>query len=116
MLDTNQIDILNIVENWLNDFNQIIEKYKILNENNSDLNLSSVFHEDSHWRDLVSFTFDIITFSKIKNIEKEFLKCVLNQNVSKFSIDPNRTKPKKVKRGGKITIEAILSYLSFKSL
>ena len=110
MLDTNQIDISNILENWLNDFNQIIEESKIINKNNYDLNLSNVFHEESHWRDLVSFTWDIITFSKIKNIEKNFLKCVLSQNVSKFSIDPNRTKPKKVKRGGKITIEAILSF------
>ena len=30
--------------------------------------------------------------------------------MSKFSIDNNRTKPRKVKRGGKTTIEAILSF------
>ena len=110
MLDINQIDISNIVENWLIDFNEIIEKSKIKNNRNSNPDLSKSFHQDSHWRDLISFTWDIITYSQIRNIEKEFLKCVLNQNVSKFSIDPSRVKPRKVKRGGKVTIEAILTF------
>ena len=110
MLDINQIDISNIVENWLIDFNEIIEKSKIKNNRNSNPDLSKSFHQDSHWRDLISFTWDIITYSQIRNIEKEFLKCVLNQNVSKFSIDTNRVRPRKVKRGGKVTIEAILTF------
>ncbi len=110
MLDINQIDISNVVENWLEDFNQIIEKSKIKNNESSTPYFSKIFHKDSHWRDLISFTWDIITYSQIKVIEEEFLKCVLNQNVSKFSIDPNRTRPKKVKRGGKTVIEAILSF------
>ena len=110
MLDINQIDISNIVENWLIDFNEIIEKSKIKNNRNSNPDLSKSFHQDSHWRDLISFTWDIITYSQIRNIEKEFLKCILNQNVSKFSIDTNRVRPRKVKRGGKVTIEAILTF------
>ena len=107
MLDINQIDISNIVENWLIEFNEIIQKTK---NKNSTKDFSRLFHKDSHWRDLVAFTWQIITFSDIQNIEKEFLKCISNQNISKFSIDLNRTKPRKVKRGGKTTIEAILTF------
>ena len=50
MLDINQIDISNIVENWLTDFNEIIEKSKINNNRNSNPDLSKSFHQDSHWR------------------------------------------------------------------
>ena len=110
MLDTNQIDILNIVENWLNDFNQIIEKYKILNENNSDLNLSSVFHEDSHWRDILALTWKIQTVSgKSKVIENLYNK-IMDVSAKSFEIDQQRTLPREVIRAGKNVIEVILRF------
>ena len=65
MLDINQIDISNIVENWLIDFNELIQKTK---NKNSTKDFSRVFHKDSHWRDLVAFTWQIITFSDIQNL------------------------------------------------
>ncbi len=110
MLDINQIDITNIVENWLANFNETLEKAKNVNGKNFKIDLSNLFHKESHWRDLISFTWEIITFSEIKNIEKQFLKFFIKQEITKFTIDINRTKPRKVIRGGKTTIEAILSF------
>ena len=65
MLDINQIDITNIVENWLANFNETLEKAKNAKEKNFKIDLSYLFHKESHWRDLISFTCEIITFSEI---------------------------------------------------
>tara|TARA_B100002052_G_scaffold34964_1_gene26975 strand:- start:86 stop:1879 length:1794 start_codon:yes stop_codon:yes gene_type:complete len=110
LLDINQIDISNIVENWLIDFNEIIQNSKSIDDKKITKIFSKAFHKNSHWRDLIALTWEIITYSDIENIQKEFLNSLSKQNVSKFSIDKNRTKPRKVKRGGNTTIEAILSF------
>ena len=55
MLDFNNIDIENIARNWFTDFNDLISS------NQSLEHALNIFHEESHWRDLVSFTGDIIT-------------------------------------------------------
>ena len=63
MLDINQIDISNIVENWLIDFNEIIQNSKSIDDKKITKNFSKAFHKNSHWRDLIALTWEIITYS-----------------------------------------------------
>ena len=59
MLDFNNLDFSNICENWFLNFNDFLKDDKF--------NYDNLFHSESHWRDFVSITGDIITFTGIKN-------------------------------------------------
>ena len=59
MLDFNNLDFSNICENWFLNFNDFLKDDKF--------NYDNLFYSESHWRDFVSITGDIITFTGIKN-------------------------------------------------
>ena len=80
MLDINQIDISNIVENWLIDFNEIIQNSKSIDDKKITKIFFKAFHKNSHWRDLIALTWEIITYSDIENIQKEFLNSLSKKN------------------------------------
>ena len=75
MLDFNNIDIENIARNWFTDFNDLILKNQSLED------ALNIFHEESHWRDLVSLTGDIITFSEIKNFYNDLKRLLYSQPI-----------------------------------
>ena len=102
MLDFNNIDFSNICENWFLNFNDFLNDDKI---NHDDL-----FHSESHWRDFVSITGDIITFTGIKNFSNILQNNISKQNAGNFCIDPSRTPPRQVSRAGEKVIEAIFSF------
>ena len=55
MLDFNNLDFSNICENWFLNFNDFLKDDKF--------NYDNLFYSESHWRDFVSITGDIITFT-----------------------------------------------------
>ena len=65
MLDFNNLDFSNICENWFLNFNDFLKDDKF--------NYDNLFYSESHWRDFVSITGDIITFSGIKNFNLFYL-------------------------------------------
>ena len=86
MLDFNNIDIENIARNWFTDFNDLISS------NQSLEHALNIFHKDSHWRDLVSLTGDIITFSEIKNFYNDLIKFSHISQAKDFKIDQSKPK------------------------
>lgn len=71
---------------------------------------AALFATDSHWRDLVSFTWHLRTFSGRDAIRAALADHAGKMRPSKFRIAEGRTPPRVVKRAGIETIEAIFSF------
>jgi putative flavoprotein involved in K+ transport len=69
-----------------------------------------LFLEDSHWRDLLAFTWHIDTISGGDNIENFLDRTLADVRPHNFAIAEGRTPPDIVKRAGIETIEAIISF------
>jgi thioredoxin reductase len=72
--------------------------------------LRSLFHEDSHWRDVLAFTWQIETVSGGESVVEGLSDGVARAQPSRFAIDPQRTPPRRVIRAGVETIEAIFAF------
>ena len=72
MLHFNNSDILNITKNWFLDFNEFFSERNFNSE--FDNYCLKLFHNKSHWRDLIAITGDIVTYSGIKNFAKILYK------------------------------------------
>src|SRR6185503_20314416 len=72
--------------------------------------LRSLFHADSHWRDVLAFTWQIETVSGGEAVAKGLGDRVARTQPSRFVIDPQRTPPRRVIRAGVETIEAIFAF------
>ena len=79
MLHFNHTDISNITKNWFLDFNEFMSKQNLNNE--PDNYCSKLFHNESHWRDLIAITGDIITYSGVKKFVRILHKEVKNKGV-----------------------------------
>ena len=102
MLDFNNLDFSNICENWFLNFNDFLKDDKF--------NYDNLFYSESHWRDFVSITGDIITFTGIKNFNEILRNNIIKQNARNFCVDTSRTPPREVVRAGEKVIEAIFSF------
>ena len=69
--------------------------------------LQSLFHSDSHWRDVLALTWRITTVSGRDAVGEELRTA---GRPSRVEIDPNRTPPRRVTRAGRETIEAIFRF------
>ncbi len=69
-----------------------------------------LFASDSHWRDLVAFTWHIETVSGRKAIEAQLKRTLPAMQPRKFQIAAGRTPPRVVARAGTRTIEALISF------
>ena len=69
-----------------------------------------MFHDDSYWRDVLAFTWHIVTVNGANAIGKELKACSRRAQPRGFSIDPQRAAPRKVKRAGTEAIEAIFQF------
>ena len=70
--------------------------------------VAGLFHEDSHWRDVLGLTWRIDTVSGGPAIAEALAKT--RSRPSGFSIDPDRTPPREVMRAGTEAIEAIFRF------
>jgi putative flavoprotein involved in K+ transport len=70
----------------------------------------TLFHADSHWRDLLALTWRIGTVNGLEAIVRELKAAVRRAQPSGFQTDPHRTPPRYVMRAGIKAIEAIFRF------
>ena len=88
---------------WLSDFEEAIS--------NSDYtHLELLFETDCHWRDLLAFTWHIMTVSGRDKVLSALQTYVQAANPSRFKVDIDRTPPRHVIRAGVKVIEAIFCF------
>jgi Pyridine nucleotide-disulphide oxidoreductase len=95
--------IATIVDRWLGQFE------RALSESN-DVLLKTLFHPDSHWRDVLALTWHIRTVNGWDAILRELKAHAARAHPTGFRIDPHRTTPRHVTRAGTKAIEAIFRF------
>ena len=91
------------VVSWLRDFEDSVTR------GDTDT-AATMFAADSHWRDLVAFTWHIRTFSGKDAIRKALLERLASAQPRNFQIASGRTPPRVVMRAGVQNIEAIITF------
>jgi cation diffusion facilitator CzcD-associated flavoprotein CzcO len=102
MLDRTD-DIAIAADNWLARFESALAKP------GGGL-LKTLFHPDSHWRDVLALIWDIQTISGADAILRELSARAGSARPAGFAIDPDRTAPRMVKRAGTPAIEAMFKF------
>ena len=90
--------IATIVANWLAQFERALAEP-------DDVLLKTLFHSESHWRDVLALTWHIRTVSGLDVILRELKGHVARANPTGFRIDPDRTAPRLVTRAGTDAID-----------
>jgi hypothetical protein len=72
--------------------------------------LQSLFLSDSHWRDVLAFTWRIETVSSAAKITSELRSDAQRARPANFRTDPERTAPRHVTRAGTRCLEAIFRF------
>jgi putative flavoprotein involved in K+ transport len=72
--------------------------------------LGSLFHPDSHWRDVLALTWRIATVSGPDTVAGELIAHAARARPAGFRTDPDRTAPRQVTRAGTKCIEAIFRF------
>ena len=95
--------IATIVDHWLAQFERALaERDEVL--------LKTLFHPDSHWRDVLALTWQIRTINGRDAILRELETHIGTTHPSGFRTNPHRTAPRHVIRAGTNAIEAIFSF------
>jgi Pyridine nucleotide-disulphide oxidoreductase len=94
---------LTISERWLAQFERALSK-------GDNTLLKTLFHTDSHWRDVLPLTWRIMTVNGRDAILKELRMYSQRVRPYGFKIPPHRTAPRHVTRAGTESIEAIFSF------
>lgn len=88
---------------WLSDFEHALHS-------GDRQSLIPYFAEDSHWRDMLAFTWNISPHEGRQSIVDSLLRNQPKVNARNFQIADGRTAPRRVKRTGVEVIEAIFSF------
>ena len=75
-----------------------------------DALLKTLFHPDSHWRDVLALTWHIRTVNGVEVILRELKAQAGRAHPTGFRTDPHRTAPRNVTRAGTEAIEAIFRF------
>src|SRR3977135_3202739 len=75
-----------------------------------DVLLKTLFHADSHWRDVLALTWHIRTVNGLHAIARELKGYVGRAQPTGFKTAPHRTAPRHVTRAGTKAIEAIFQF------
>jgi putative flavoprotein involved in K+ transport len=102
MLDRTD-DISVAADHWLAQFEEALTK------SDSRL-LKTLFHPDSHWRDVLALSWNIQTVNGADAILKELAHYAPAAGPGKFGVDPDRAAPRNVMRAGTNAIEAIFKF------
>jgi cation diffusion facilitator CzcD-associated flavoprotein CzcO len=95
--------VATIAEKWLAQFERALAAP-------SRARLETLFHADSHWRDVLALTWQIKTVSGADAILRELATHAGRARPTGFRLDPHRTAPRNVRRAGTDAIEAIISF------
>ena len=102
MLDRTD-DISTAAGNWLAQFESALTT-------SDEIQLRSLFHSDSYWRDVLALSWNIQTINGADAILKELKARAISVSPGRFRIDPDRAAPRKVMRAGATAIEAIFKF------
>src|ERR1700710_1425827 len=102
MLDRTD-DIAIAADNWLARFESALA------EPGGGL-LKTLFHQDSHWRDVLALSWDIQTVSGADAILRELSVHAGRAEPAGFAIDPDPDATRKVTRAGTNAIEAMFKF------
>ena len=94
---------LTITERWLAQFE------RALSEGDNAL-LQTLFHADSHWRDVLALTWRIMTVNGGGAILKDLRRQSERARPRSFKVPSHRTAPRTVTRAGTESIEAIFTF------
>ena len=95
--------IATIVDHWLTQFERALAEP-------DDVLLKTLFHPDSHWRDVLALTWRISTVNGLDAILEELKAHIGRAHPTGFRTDPHRTAPRYVTRAGTRAIEAIFRF------
>jgi hypothetical protein len=95
--------IATIVDHWLEQFEKALA-------GRDDVLLKTLFHPNSHWRDVLALTWQIRTINGRDAILRELEAHIGRAHPSDFRTDPQRTAPRHVIRAGTKAIEAIFRF------
>src|SRR5262245_13662883 len=95
--------IVTIADHWLAQFERALAEP-------DDVLLKTLFHPDSHWRDLLALTWRIKTVNGLDSILRVLKAHIGRANPIGFRTDPDRTAPRYVTRVGTKAIEAIFKF------
>src|SRR3954453_5860057 len=95
--------IATIAERWLEQFEKALAEA-------DDVRLSTLFHPDSHWRDVLALTWQIKTVNGRYMIPHALQSNARRARPAGFKTDSNRTPARAVTRAGTRTIEAIFRF------
>src|SRR5215469_957368 len=95
--------IATVVGSWLSQFERGLS-------DPDDALLESLFHRDSHWRDVLALTWHIRTVSGANAILRELKACARTARPAGFMTDLHRAAPRYVTRAGRRAIEAIFTF------
>jgi cation diffusion facilitator CzcD-associated flavoprotein CzcO len=102
MLDRTD-DIAVSAANWLAEFERAVE------HPDKDA-LRPLFHPESYWRDVLALSRNLQTLNGADAILKELPTLAAQRRPCKLAIDPERAAPRRIKRAGTETIEAIFRF------
>jgi Flavin-binding monooxygenase-like len=96
-------EIATSVRDWLTQFETALRK--------PDADLPrTLFHPDSHWRDVLALTWHIVTRSGADAVGAGLKAHARRMQPDDFRIDPRRAAPRTVKRAGTEALEAIFQF------
>jgi cation diffusion facilitator CzcD-associated flavoprotein CzcO len=102
MLDRTD-DVSIATENWLTQFESALTT-------SDDTLLKTLFHPESHWRDVLALSWNIQTINGAEAILSALKADAGRAAPSGFRIDPDRAAPRTVIRAGTSAIEAIFKF------
>jgi cation diffusion facilitator CzcD-associated flavoprotein CzcO len=102
MLDKTD-DISVAADTWLAQFEEALTRP-------DDGLLTSLFCQDSHWRDVLALSWNIQTINGVDGILSELKTYARSAAPRGFAIDPERRAPRKVMRAGTDCIEAMFKF------
>jgi cation diffusion facilitator CzcD-associated flavoprotein CzcO len=95
--------LANAVDEWLMQFERALAEP-------GTAALGALFHPNSHWRELLAFTWTIATIEGRDAIAEALKAQAARAKPSGFRTDPHRTAPRPVTRAGTAAIEAIFQF------
>ena len=102
-IDLADIDPATATTAWLQAFESAVSR-------NDSAAAAALFLPGGHWRDLVSFTWHILTMNGTSEIAATLDRTLPGVRPSNFRIAPNRIAPRLATRAGTRTIEALIAF------
>jgi putative flavoprotein involved in K+ transport len=101
--DRQSDDAADAASRWLADFEACLER-------RDAAAAAALFLPDSHWRDIIAFTWHIATVSGPAQILKALTETMARTQPIRFRVDPERTPPRWISRAGTDCIEALFAF------